>query len=60
METVEIICRCKDCEDYEPKYDGYKKLTFGYCYYWDYEQGSSPNHVDEDDFCSNCRIKEKR
>ena len=30
-----------------------------YCYYWDYEQGMSPNWVDDDDFCSNARsIKE--
>ncbi len=32
-----------------------KNYLGGYCYYWDYESGMSPNRVDEDDFCSNGR-----
>lgn len=53
MEKVEIACRCKDCVHSE------KSGHILYCYYWDYEQGMSPNWVDDDDFCSNARsIKE--
>ena len=59
METVQIECRCKDCEHYEPDRLNGKELSFGYCYYWDYEQGMSPNGVDEDNFCSNGIRKEK-
>lgn len=59
METVQIECRCKDCEYYEPERFYNKKLSFGKCYYWNYEPGMSPNEVDEDDFCSNGIRKEK-
>lgn len=59
METVQIVCRCKDCEHYEPDTYYGKQLSFGYCYYWDYEPGMSPNGVDEDDFCSYAIRKDK-
>lgn len=45
-DMVEVV-RCKDCKHYEETYPGY-----GYCYHWDYEDGSSPNEVQSDDFCS--------
>lgn len=48
-------CYCKECQYYEPfrNYpDCSKILTYGYCYYWKYEEGESPNEVDENDFCS--------
>jgi len=47
METVEINCRCKDCRH------SVKERSTLYCYFWDYEQGMSPNVVDELGFCSN-------
>lgn len=52
METVQIECRCKDCEYYEyhPIYNDF------YCTYWDWEE---PNCVYEDDFCSNGVRKDK-
>ena len=46
VDAVEVV-RCKDCKHYEETYPGY-----GYCYHWDYEDGSSPNAVESDDFCS--------
>lgn len=46
VDAVEVV-RCKDCVNYEERFGG-----CGYCYHWDYEQGESPNRVDEDDFCS--------
>lgn len=48
-------CYCKECQYYEPFRDYpdcSKKLSYGYCYYWKYEEGESPNEVDETDFCS--------
>lgn len=48
-------CYCKECQYYEPLRDYpdcSKKLPYGYCYYWKYEEGESPNEVDENDFCS--------
>lgn len=48
-------CYCKECLYYEPFRDYpdcSKKLPYGYCYYWKYEEGESPNEVDENDFCS--------
>lgn len=51
-------CYCKECLYYKPfrDYRDYpdcsKKLPYGYCYYWKYEEGESPNEVDENDFCS--------
>ena len=46
-ENKQVCCNCNHSEkDYD--YDG----SF-YCYYWDYEQGMSPNRVVGDDFCSN-------
>lgn len=56
MEKVEIICRCKGCIHYESIYQDGKILTFGYCYYWEYETGMAPNGVDETDFCSNASL----
>lgn len=41
------VVRCKDCQQFEPTCPGY-----GYCYHWDYEEGMSPNEVEDDDFCS--------
>ena len=40
---VTIPVRCKDCRNYDDK---------GYCWFWKYETGMSPNEVDADDFCS--------
>lgn len=48
-------CYCKECTYYEPirNYpDCSKILPCGYCYYWNYEEGESPNEVEENDFCS--------
>ena len=48
-------CYCKECQYYESFRDYpdcSKILTYGYCYYWKYEEGESPNEVDENDFCS--------
>ena len=48
-------CYCKECQYYEPFRDYpdcSKTLPYGYCYYWKYEEGESPNEVDENDFCS--------
>ena len=48
-------CYCKECQYYEPLRDYpdcSKTLSYGYCYYWKYEEGESPNEVDENDFCS--------
>lgn len=48
-------CYCKECQYYEPQRDYpdcSKTLSYGYCYYWKYEEGESPNEVDENDFCS--------
>ena len=42
VEAVEVV-RCKDCRNYD---DG------GYCWFWKYETGMSPNEVEPDDFCS--------
>ena len=49
---------CKECQYYKPfrDYPDYSKtLPYGYCYYWRYEEGESPNEVDENDFCSKGR-----
>lgn len=54
METVKIKFRCKDC-GYSEQVQNYKFL---YCYYWDYEQGSEPNRVNEQDFCSYAEVTE--
>lgn len=46
---------CKECQYYEPLRDYTdcsKKISYGYCYYWKYEEGESPNEVEENDFCS--------
>ena len=51
-------CLCKDCTYYEAQRDYpdcSQTLPWGYCYYWEYETGESPNSVDEDDFCSRGR-----
>lgn len=48
-------CYYKKCQCYEPFRDYpdcSKKLSYGYCYYWKYEEGESPNEVDENDFYS--------
>lgn len=46
------VVRCKDCTKFEQNGKYYNGRPFGYCCHWDYEQGSSPNEVDGDDFCS--------
>jgi hypothetical protein len=46
-DAIADLVRCKDCTNFERKFPGY-----GYCYHWDYEQGMSPNEVEDDDFCS--------
>ena len=40
---VAVPVRCKDCRNYDDE---------GYCWFWKYETGMSPNEVDADDFCS--------
>jgi hypothetical protein len=47
-EQVEIKCRCENCTHFE-----YENVGYGYCYYWKYELGESPNQVYMNDFCSN-------
>lgn len=47
-----VVTRCKDCTKFEQKGKYYNGRPFGYCYHWDYEEGSHPNEVDGDDFCS--------
>ena len=49
---VAPVVRCQDCTKFEQKGKYYNGRPFGYCYHWDYEEGSSPNEVDGDDFCS--------
>lgn len=44
----EIPCRCWQCHRFERK-----DVDGGYCYYWDYETGMSPNWVGNFSFCSN-------
>lgn len=64
-ETIDPVrsanaCYCKECSYYEPLRDYSdcsKKLPYGYCYYWKYEEGESPNEVYENDFCSKGVIK---
>ena len=57
VDAVEVV-RCKDCIYYETKRlcmpGGGLDKTYecGYCYYWKYETGESPNSVEPDDFCS--------
>ena len=42
VDAVEVV-RCKDCRNYDDE---------GYCWFWKYETGMSPNEVYADDFCS--------
>ena len=58
MENINIV-HCKDCKNFESYVDCLtgKTFNFGYCYYWEYEQGESPNSVDDDDFCSHGELK---
>ena len=49
---VAPVVRCQDCTKFEQKGKYYNGRPFGYCYHFDYEEGSSPNEVDGDDFCS--------
>jgi hypothetical protein len=57
VDAVPVV-RCKDCGYYETKHlcipGGALGRTYeiGYCYYWKYETGESPNSVEPDDFCS--------
>lgn len=50
---VDQLIRCCDCV--------YCQAVGGvlYCTYWDYEDGSDPNAVEAEDFCSNAAIKIK-
>lgn len=50
MKDLVEVTRCKNCIHFEV-IQGNK--YYGYCYYWDFEQGMSPNRVDYDDYCSN-------
>ena len=50
---IDQICKNCDYSENDYGYDG----SF-YCYYWDYEQGMSPNRVAGDDFCSNWKKNE--
>lgn len=54
MDTVDAVpvVRCKECAEFQQKGEYYNGTPFGYCYHWDYEEGSSPNEVDGNDFCS--------
>lgn len=52
MKHIEMVCNCKNCLHWESK-----NGTLGYCYYWKYEQGESPNMTTEIDFCSNAEEK---
>ena len=56
---AEQIVHCEDCKHCELHVDYLtgKIFNFGYCYYWEYEQGESPNSVDADDFCSHGELK---
>lgn len=49
---VSPVVRCKECAEFQQKGEYYNGTPFGYCYHWDYEEGSSPNEVDGNDFCS--------
>lgn len=51
VDAVPVV-RCKECAEFQQKGKYYNGMPFGYCYYWDYEEGSSPNKVDGNDFCS--------
>lgn len=53
-----VVTRCKDCIKFTQNGKYYNGRPFGYCYHWDYEEGSSPNEVDGDDFCSYGERKE--
>lgn len=55
---VEVPCLCKDCKYSERESTDVDGTQNFYCYYWDYEQGMSPNIVEENDFCSNAEPKE--
>lgn len=50
-DVVQVV-RCKDCKNFDSRN--------WYCYYWDYEPGSSPNRVDDDDFCSHGERKDEK
>lgn len=57
VDAVPVV-RCKNCVSFEETHRTVCEVTGevycgGYCYYWDYEQGMSPNQVDGNDFCSN-------
>lgn len=47
IDAVEVV-RCKDCKFYE----AHRNRPGGYCWHWEYEEGMSPNVVEDDDFCS--------
>lgn len=51
VDAVPVV-RCKECAEFQQKGEYYNGTPFGYCYHWDYEEGSSPNEVDGNDFCS--------
>lgn len=51
VDAVPVVW-CKECAEFQQKGEYYNGTPFGYCYHWDYEEGSSPNEVDGNDFCS--------
>lgn len=48
-QDVEHVVYCKHCSYYDPEYAS----TYGYCHYWEHEEGTDPNIVEPNDFCSN-------
>lgn len=53
-------CICKECHYYEPerKYPDFSPLPWGYCYFWHHIE-DCPNLVEEEDFCSHSKRREK-
>lgn len=53
---VEVKCLCKDCKYCEDSGYPWLDKTY-YCYYWDHEEGMSPNKVDPNGFCSKADMR---
>lgn len=57
VDAVEVV-RCKDCMYCTVAQCGYPAGSYQlyHCHLWAYEHGTSPNQVEDDDFCSyGCR-----